>query len=111
MMLFLICDCISSQELHLYEGYISSSSRSVAEKVTGWIFKNEQKEICKGWETSAHALLDRVFQKWGSFKNEDNETLIEHLRRYKEGFQSVMSRLKFPVNLFPSQINVGVSFP
>lgn len=110
MMLFLICDFISSQELHLYEGYISSSSRSVTEKVTSWLFQNAQKEICKGWETSAHALLERVFRKWGSFNNEDNETLTEHLKKYKEGFHSVLRRLQFPVNLFPSQIDVGVSF-
>lgn len=107
-MLFLICDFIFSQELHLYEGYISSSSRSVTEKVANLFFHNEHKDICKGWETSAHALLDRVFQKWGSFNNEDNETLTEHLRSYKEGFHSVTRQ--FPVNLFPSQINVGVSF-
>ncbi|KAK9965830.1 hypothetical protein ABG768_004896 [Culter alburnus] len=93
------------KELHLYEGYISSSSRSVTEKVANLFFHNEHKDICKGWETSAHALLDRVFQKWGSFNNEDNETLTEHLRSYKEGFHSVTRQ--FPVNLFPSQINVS----
>lgn len=100
--------CVSSQELHLYEGYISSSSRSVKERVTNWIFQNAQEEICKRWETSAHALLDRIFKKWGSFNDEDNKTLIEHLNSYKQGFQSVMRRLKFPEHLSPSQIEVGV---
>ncbi|KAF4106371.1 E3 ubiquitin-protein ligase rnf213-beta-like isoform X3 [Onychostoma macrolepis] len=95
------------KELHLYEGYISSSSRSVKERMTNWIFQNAQKEICKRWETSAHALLDRVFKKWGSFNDEDNKTLIEHLNSYKQGFQSVMSRLKFPEYLSPSQIEVS----
>lgn len=102
--------CISSQELHLYEGYISSSSRSVKERVKNWLFPNEQEELCKRWETSAGALVDRVFQKCGTFINEDNKTLIEHLNRCQEGFQSGMRRLKFPENLFPTQINVGVSF-
>lgn len=102
--------CISSQELHLYEGFISSSSRSVKDRMKNWLFSNEQEEICKRWETSADALLDRVFQKWGTFINEDNKTLIEHLNRCQEGFHLVMRRLTFPANLFPSQINVDVSF-
>lgn len=74
------------------------------------LFQNEQKELVKGWETSADVLLDRVFQKWGSFNNEDNKTLIEHLNFYQEGFQTVMRRLNFPAKLSPSNINVGVSF-
>ncbi|XP_016118352.1 E3 ubiquitin-protein ligase rnf213-beta-like [Sinocyclocheilus grahami] len=76
------------KELHLYEGYISSSSRSVKERAMNWIFQNAQEEISKCWETSAHALLDRVFKKWGSFNDEDNKTLIEHLNSYKQCFQS-----------------------
>ncbi|XP_016344880.1 E3 ubiquitin-protein ligase rnf213-beta-like [Sinocyclocheilus anshuiensis] len=95
------------KEWHLYEGYISSSSRSVKERVTDWIFQNAQEEICKRWETSAHALLDRVFKKWGSFNDEDNKTLIQHLNSYKQGFQSVMRRLKFPEHPSPSQIEVS----
>lgn len=78
--------------------------------MTNWIFQNAQKEICKCWETSAHALLDRVFKKWGSFNDEDNKTLIKHLNSYKQGFQSVMRRLKFPEHLSPSPIEVGVIF-
>lgn len=101
--------CVSSQELHLYEGYISSSSRSVKERAMNFIFRNAQEEISKCWETSAHVLLDRVFKKWGSFKNEDNKTLIEHLNCYKQCFLSVTRRLKFSENLSPSQIDVGVS--
>lgn len=102
--------CVSSQELHLYEGYISSSSRSVKERAMNWFFRNAQEEICKCWETSASVLLDRVFKKWGSFNDEDNKTLIEHLNSYKQCFQSVMRRLRFQENLSPSQIEVGVSF-
>ncbi|XP_077056473.1 E3 ubiquitin-protein ligase rnf213-beta isoform X2 [Siphateles boraxobius] len=97
------------KELHLYEGYISSGSTSVKERVKNWFFPNKQEEICKRWETSANTLLDRVFQKWGPFINEEYKTLIEHLNRCQEGFQSVMGRLKFPANLFPSQINVDVA--
>ncbi|XP_039521132.1 E3 ubiquitin-protein ligase rnf213-beta isoform X4 [Pimephales promelas] len=95
------------KELHLYEGFISSSSRFFFERMTDWLFQNEQKEICKRWETSAHALLNRVFQKWGTFINEDNKTLIEQLNGCREGFQSATRRLTFPANLFPSQINVS----
>ncbi|XP_056089655.1 E3 ubiquitin-protein ligase rnf213-beta [Rhinichthys klamathensis goyatoka] len=97
-------------ELHLYEGYISSKSRSFKERVKNLLpnwFHNEKEEICKRWETSAHALLDRVFQKWGSFNNEDNKILIEHLKSCQKGFQSVIERLKFPENFSPSQINVS----
>lgn len=117
--LYVVCDvmpdvyCISSQELHLYEGFISSSSRSFKESVKNWFqnwFQNEREEICKHWETSAHVLLDRVFEKCGSFNNEDNKTLIENLNRWQEGFQSVIRRLKFPENFSPSQINVSVGF-
>ncbi len=78
--------------------------------MTNWFFQNAQKEICKGWETSAHALLDRVFKKWGSFNDEDNKALIKHLNSYKQGFQSVMRRLKFPEHLSPPPIEVGVIF-
>ncbi|XDV44192.1 hypothetical protein PO909_012516 [Leuciscus waleckii] len=95
------------KELHLYEGFISSSSRFFIERMKNWWFQNEQKEICKRWETSAHILLDSVFQKWGTFINEDNKTLIEHLNRWREGFHSDMRHLKFPANLFLSQINVA----
>ncbi|XP_051530047.1 E3 ubiquitin-protein ligase rnf213-beta-like isoform X2 [Myxocyprinus asiaticus] len=95
------------KELQLYEGYISSSSRSVSERVTNWWFHTGQKELCKGWETSALVLLDRVFKKWKSFNHEDNKTFIQHLKHYKSDFESVMRRLKFPENHIPFQTKVS----
>ncbi|XP_051523957.1 E3 ubiquitin-protein ligase rnf213-beta-like isoform X2 [Myxocyprinus asiaticus] len=93
------------KELHLYEGYISSSSRSFQEKVRNFWFQTRQKEICKGWETSAHVLLDRLFLKWDPTNHEAKKTFIEHLKHYKTGF--LMNRLEFPEDIAPFQLNVS----
>ncbi|XP_051967995.1 E3 ubiquitin-protein ligase rnf213-beta-like [Xyrauchen texanus] len=102
---FVPCDN-AIKELHLYEGYISSSSRSVSERVKNW-FQTGQKQLCKGWETSAVVLRDRVFKKWESFNNDDNKTFIQHLNHYKLDFESVMRRLKFPEDFIPFQTKVS----
>ncbi|XP_052426303.1 E3 ubiquitin-protein ligase rnf213-beta [Carassius gibelio] len=88
------------KELYLYEGYISCSN-------PGWwsLFQSQQKDICRGWETSARVLLDSVFQKWQPSNLESNKAFIQQLNDYKNGFQS--HRVQFPECLVPSPIKVS----
>ncbi|XP_050980097.1 LOW QUALITY PROTEIN: E3 ubiquitin-protein ligase rnf213-beta-like [Labeo rohita] len=89
----------AEKELHLYEGYISCSNPgSFQDWLKSW-FQSEKKEICKGWETSARVLLDRVFRKLQPFNLESNKTFIQHLNQYKKCFHS--SCVTFPEDFVP----------
>ncbi|XP_073773817.1 E3 ubiquitin-protein ligase rnf213-beta isoform X3 [Danio rerio] len=95
----------TEKEFHLYEGYISCSSTV---SITEWmmsLFHSEQKAVYKGWETSAHVLLDRIFLKWHPSNEESNMTFVQHLRSYKNAFES--GCVEFPGNYTPFPIKVS----
>ncbi|KAA0724979.1 E3 ubiquitin-protein ligase rnf213-beta [Triplophysa tibetana] len=95
------------KELHLYEGFVSCSRPvSFQDRIKSW-FQSAKKDICGGWETSAHVLLDRVFQKWEPSNHESKKIFIAHINQYVKGFQSSNEQwLEFPGDLDPLLINV-----
>ncbi|XP_057214799.1 E3 ubiquitin-protein ligase rnf213-beta-like isoform X2 [Triplophysa rosa] len=95
------------KELHLYEGFVSCSRpASLQDRIKSW-FQSAKKDICEGWETSAHVLLDRVFLKWEPSNHESKKTFIQHLHQYMKGFQSSDEQLlEFPGDLAPLPVNV-----
>uniref|UniRef100_A0A3P9BT85 RING-type E3 ubiquitin transferase n=1 Tax=Maylandia zebra TaxID=106582 RepID=A0A3P9BT85_9CICH len=100
-----------SIKLHLYEGFICRNNvpQSVLQKglhMIGW--KNTKGvEISNAWQSSASTLLNRIFQKWTPSDKQSTESLCQSLRYFIESLGSAHTRMAYPDNSHPPQVQVS----
>ncbi|KAM6896925.1 E3 ubiquitin-protein ligase rnf213-beta [Xenentodon cancila] len=96
-------------ELHVYEGFISCcGTQTIWLKTLKAVGYGRPKgvEVSDAWQTSAMALLKRIFQKWTPSDEESTEKLCQNLKCFIMSFCSTSSRMRYPDNSQPPNVDV-----
>ncbi|XP_005755996.1 uncharacterized protein LOC102209754, partial [Pundamilia nyererei] len=101
----------SIKELHVYEGFICRDNvpQSVWQKGLHMIGLKNTKgvEISNAWQSSASALLNRIFQKWTPSDKQSTESLCQSLKYFMQSLGSAHTRMAYPDNSHPPQVQVS----
>ena len=95
-------------ELHLYEGFICCYDQSLLRKGLHMVglSGSEGVKLSDAWQTSAAALLDRIFQKWTPSDKQSTESLCQHLVYFTWSLISAHTRIRYDDRSNPPMIKV-----
>ncbi|KAL7869588.1 hypothetical protein AOLI_G00135760 [Acnodon oligacanthus] len=81
----------SVKEMHLFEAHMSRPG-SLKDWLRSWI-RSADKVISEAWESSAHFLLDRLFEKWDPSNQESVQKFTQLLSSYKRSFHAARDQV------------------
>ncbi|XP_072229611.1 E3 ubiquitin-protein ligase rnf213-beta isoform X2 [Leuresthes tenuis] len=85
------------KELHLYEGFICCYDQSLLKaglQMVG-LSRSEGVRLSDAWQTSAAALLNRIFEKWTPSDKQSTENLCQHLMHFSWSFNIAHTRIEY----------------